>query len=494
MTAFVILAAGRGTRIGRVGETLHKALVPLGQKAVISHLLELAPPDARVIVAVGHREQQVRAYLTLAHPTADIEFVYVDGWSDPGGGPGWSLLACRDSIGDDDLVFTSCDTLWTRDDGMWEESQSWAAVAPVPAGTPPMRWCRLATDSYGSVTEVIDKRHGPDGPAYVGLAYIGCSDLPLFWEGVLAGNLVAGETQVSGGLAILADRDRLRAQHVRWTDVGDEAAYRRAVAKYTGYDWTKLGEATYVLPDEGRVVKFWADEDERERRQERAQMLAGAVPEFVQSLDGMLAYRYVQGESAYKTAEYDILLPTRILNWATETMWREVSVHEDIVFQACMHFYRDKTLERIAMLPPDLRMQCEDVVSRIDWDELARLGEPVTWHGDFNFGNIVTVPGGFVGIDWRGDFDGNLWGDRRYDIAKLLAGCLVHWDNARRGDFRPWPLGEDHAGVIRKWMGDRKDIEIIAALHLLNSAPLHAAPLDEVLVSRGVTWLEEMTG
>ena len=41
-------------------------------------------------------------------------------------------------------------------------------------------------------------------------------------------------------------------------------------------------------------------------------------------------------------------------------------------------------------------------------------------------------------------------------------------------------------------MGDRKDIEIIGALSMINSAPLHDWPLDEVLVDRACAWLEDI--
>src|SRR5690348_1231518 len=120
--------------MGRAGDSLHKALVPLDGKAVISHQIGLAPPGARIIVCTGYRAAQVRSYLV------------VKGWDQQGGGPGHSLLSVQPLVmADEDLVFTSCDTLWHPDEELWQGNVSWAAVAPVPAGTAPERWCRITS-------------------------------------------------------------------------------------------------------------------------------------------------------------------------------------------------------------------------------------------------------------------------------------------------------------------------------------------------------------
>ena len=87
METFVVLAAGKGTRVGRVGKDLHKALLPLGDKAVISHIFDLAPKTAKLVVCVGDRSDQVIEYIRLAHPNHVVSFVHVDNEA-PGNGPG----------------------------------------------------------------------------------------------------------------------------------------------------------------------------------------------------------------------------------------------------------------------------------------------------------------------------------------------------------------------------------------------------------------------
>ena len=85
--------------MGFADGALHKALAPLCNRAVLSHVLESFPADARFVVAVGHLADQVRAYVALAHPTATSRFVTVDNYDGPGSGPGLSVLACAEALG-----------------------------------------------------------------------------------------------------------------------------------------------------------------------------------------------------------------------------------------------------------------------------------------------------------------------------------------------------------------------------------------------------------
>lgn len=495
MTAFVILAAGPGTRMGRTGDALHKALVPLDGRAIISHQIALAPPGVKIVICTGFRAWQLKGYLELAHPSQEFTLIDVPDWDQPGGGPGATLLAARKAVEDEDLIFTSCDTLWAAEEGMWEAGRSWAAVAPVPAGTTPERWCRISHSPHtGKISAVHDKTVSPDGDAYTGLAMITRDDLPVFWAGVRAAGMLGSERQVTGGLEALIRQEALWARRITWTDIGDEAAYMRAVAAWSGYDWSKPAEVTYVLPSTGRVVKFRADADSLTRRAERQALIADAVPKLAGSRPGMFAYEHVPGVTAYEAAEDDPLITRKVLDWATSHLWRPVKVADPA--PACERFYRGKTTERAAMLRPGLRETALSAIARVDWEALTHGCTPVTFHGDFNFGNVIVSPnGGFTGIDWREDFAGETaWGDWRYDLAKLAAGMIVHWGRARRGDFRPWREGRKHLDALGEWLSGEvpHDVMVIAALSLLSCSPLHAVPLDEVLVARGAALLEEI--
>lgn len=493
-TAFVILAAGRGSRLGRVGDHLHKALVPLAGKAVISHIIESRPPDSEVIICTGYKASQVQAYVTAAHPDLEPRYIHVAGWNTEQGGPGLSLLSAEQAVGERDMVFTSCDTIWDEGGELFLPcDRSWAAVAPIPPGTPEARWCRMVVDDQ-RVIAIMDKLPGVSGvPAYTGLGSIRAVDLRAFWRGVAQGATVAGERQVTGGFEVLVADDRLDARHITWTDIGDEEAYRSAVALVSGYDWTKLGQATYVLPETGQVVKYSDDPATMTQRHERSKRIGSAVPDAkIDDTGCFLQMRYIPGRTGYQQAEIEgEQLASSVCKWAAEA-FPDATPSQAVAESVAMRFYRDKTLERILLLTRGLRHYAIDVVSRINWEALCDGVQPAYFHGDLNYGNIIVDEDGELhGIDWRENFAGATWGDRRYDWAKLLAGCFVHWDNARCGDFRPWEDGLAHAETIRQSVYYTPELEILGALSLINSAPLHASPLDEILIARGCAWLSE---
>ena len=68
-----ILAAGKGTRNTSV-DNLHKALLPLENKAVISHIINSVPSTIEIIIAVGYKSEQVKSYVKNVFPRRDITF------------------------------------------------------------------------------------------------------------------------------------------------------------------------------------------------------------------------------------------------------------------------------------------------------------------------------------------------------------------------------------------------------------------------------------
>jgi NDP-sugar pyrophosphorylase family protein len=504
--AYVIHAAGRGARMGRIGDELHKALLPLRQKAILTHLIELGPPGADVVICVGYRAEQLRDYMTLAHPDVRVTWVDVPDWDQPGAGPGTSLLRARDVVGDRSMALSPCDTIWEPDLQMWARDDSWAGYAPLPAGSPRERWCRLAVDASDRITAVTDKIDSVPPPGatdgvFTGLARIARGDLAAFWSGIESGAIISRERQVSGGLAHLANLGQLSGKRINWTDTGDMMAYRRAIITHDGYDWSKSNEATWVLSGTGRVIKWNANRDVVKRVVQRRHWLAGdqvhsGIPRIIAERGEMIALGYVTGISGYEALKTEHDFAALMLSHAVQSIMRPVTIGAGDAVVACDDFYRGKTLRRIQLLREPLRALAAEVYQQIAWEEVLPHCRPVRFHGDFNLGNIIFDGRDWHLIDWRDTFVDpemtQLWGDQRYDAAKFLAGMRVRWDWARRGDMTVWELGRRLYPHVRDVLCAAPGTEEIGVLSLLSSAPLHESPLDEVLVTRAAEWMSEL--
>ena len=74
---FCILAAGMGTRNNDV-DGLHKALLPLENKPVISHIIDKLDKKVEVVIAVGYKSNQIKTYLDAVYNDRKITYVDVD--------------------------------------------------------------------------------------------------------------------------------------------------------------------------------------------------------------------------------------------------------------------------------------------------------------------------------------------------------------------------------------------------------------------------------
>ena len=158
-----ILAAGPSRRVGDFSENVHKAVLPVGGKGVISHIIEKFPEDVEFVVAVGHRKDTVVDYLKLAYPRRRFTFVEIERYIGPGTGPGRSLLECKDHLR---CPFVLCTADTIVGEPVPEPLENWFGLAPT---TEPERFCTVKLDG-GRITELRDKEKCDNTQAFIGLA------------------------------------------------------------------------------------------------------------------------------------------------------------------------------------------------------------------------------------------------------------------------------------------------------------------------------------
>ncbi len=106
----MVLAAGLGTRMRPLTDALPKALVPVGGKALIDHVLDRLRDAGceRAVVNVHHFADQVEAHLARR---SDMEILISDeraGLLDSGGG----IKFAADKLGLDPIYVANIDSLW----------------------------------------------------------------------------------------------------------------------------------------------------------------------------------------------------------------------------------------------------------------------------------------------------------------------------------------------------------------------------------------------
>lgn len=506
-TTLIILAAGKGTRMPR-GGIVPKALMALSQKAAISWNIDGFPDiyDDVIIVASVDTAPIIREYCELVHSSVPLKVVTDHNPHGPGG----SLHAGMSMMQDfkRNVLLTSCDTLWHHYVEACQTmslDNSWMSVAAMPiADNDLARWCRVSMDG-----EILDKT--TDEPSirtvYTGLGYVTQPYVSMFYL-ALESSLDAGniDVQVSDGFAAIP----MHAEPSTgwgWLDIGDAAAYKQAVLVVDGYDWSKPDEITYVIKNDV-VAKMWRDMSIAARRQTAAHerdLERHVVPESYLSESGtFLSYPYMSGVSIYE-ASGDPIVYANMLTWYDKYLRESVEIPYVVQEQAARDFYFAKTQRRIEMLTSSKRIAqqlFDRIVDSQAYNMILSGVEAGKFHGDFAFGNVLYTEDltsddvhDFIAIDWREDFGGHIrWGDMRYDVAKMLTSSRVHWENARHGDMRPWPFGEYVRNMVK--ISDHWSLacEYIGVLSLLNSAPLHVSPLDEILVARAAEWFEELEG
>ena len=73
----VILAAGRGKRMGKLTEEFPKPLLQVGDKTLLDHIIETLPPDTveEIIMVIGYLGEKIREHCRKYHPDRKIIFV-----------------------------------------------------------------------------------------------------------------------------------------------------------------------------------------------------------------------------------------------------------------------------------------------------------------------------------------------------------------------------------------------------------------------------------
>jgi hypothetical protein len=374
------------------------------------------------------------------------------------------------------------------------------------------------------VKDIYEKGCGkfPINKAYIGLA--GINDFNEFWLAMESGQTKAIQMGEVYGIKSLVSRD-VEAVVFNWNDTGNIEALNKTRDLYR----EKGGPSILEKNNEciwfvgGNVIKFSDDKKFIANRVERAKDLEQFVPKITGVRPNM--YRYERADGRVFSEVVNIPLFASLLEhvgsfWELKKLTKQ---DKKIFNDICLHFYRDKTRERVQKFYENFSRQdgtesinglkmpfLADLLKSVDWGWLAN-GLAGRFHGDFHFENILwkSLTKSFVFLDWRQDFGGNLTvGDIYYDFAKLHHGLIISHDVISRDLYSvEWRPSEINYNFMRKalhveceiyfyqWLErhgyDTKKVKIITALIYLNIAALHHEPYGLLLFALGKSMLEK---
>jgi len=511
-----IPTAGQGSRLGQITNYFNKALIKVGDKAVISYIIERFPVDTEFVLALGYKKDIVKQYLEIAHPNNKFIFVDVENYG-KGYGPGFALKRCKEHL-QCSFLYWSCDSLVGVDlDEYCKLGFDWAGYDEIDIKKS-NEFCTMELDEHElEIKKIFDKQQGTN-KAYIGISFI--RDYEEFWNYMDDNNkLINEEIQLSPALFKMKNLVPLRFS---WFDTGNLEGLEKARKFYKGIEiLNKLDEEIYIV--DNNVIKFFHNESMVTGRIERSKKLKGLIPDIISYSKNFYKYKFQDGNDLFRIKRVDEEFP-RLLEYSKEKLWQDIELNnqDKIIFKdCCRRFYRDKTIARIEKLFNDKNFEdrsitinelkvpsIREVLNLINWDYICD-GLPALCHGDFCFPNIIlTKDGEFVFLDFRQDFGGLIdYFDKYYDFAKMMACLHFPLKSIRENKF--YTKNNDIKNIktfieipidiakckdyFEEWLDyehyDVNKVRILTGIVLINMSPLHPEPLGEWLYYYGKWYL-----
>ena len=510
MRTVLIPSAGTGSRLGSFTADVNKGQMSIGDKPVISYIIEKFTAADKIIICLGYKGDLLKQVIKACYPNWNIQFVEVDKFEGEGSGPGYSIIKARDLIREPFYFFCNDGII---DDDIFQIPTFSNTILGYPCNvvTNPEAYRNLKVID-GKVVEVL-----PKGEAtlysypYIGIAYI------KDWEDFFGAYDKNPELFINAGEAVGLNNLKNCDFYLcpSWCDTGNIKDLEIAKKKFS-----KSGRAILEKPDEAiwffddKVVKFHVDSNfikDRVHRWlniERRSNNNFITPKLISHSENVYTYKFVDGKVMSEIC--DISIFKNLVNSYLEGITSDVYIGEEESKAGYIDFYLNKTLDRIQQYLVKFEdkdeaciingVTCKEarkILQSIDW---AQLSKKAIWsknfHGDFQMENIICVDDSkFALIDFRQNFGkmGSI-GDIYYDIGKLWHSFYINdhiikeglysidciGDNIYNLDIhRPFIYTEYENVMIEILEQHNIDIklsELIMCIVILSFAALHTSP------------------
>ena len=505
-----ILAAGIGSRLENFSEHINKGLLPLDNKAIITHMIEKTPKEYEIVVALGYKGDMVREYCQAAHPERTFKFVEVDNYEGVGTGPAYSINQCKEYL-QRPFIWVTADTIIS--DELPILDSNWLGV--YPTGIPEL-YATVDVDKDNAISLKNKNKQGYNN-AFIGLASV--YDYKTFWNEL---DIDSGE--IVSAYYDLSKYSSMKVKRFDWYDVGTVDNYIKAKSIFKDskvYSIPKVnGEFLYKINN--KFIKLSSDKNFIKNRISRVDELSNLVPPLNFTGKNLYSYDWVDGEVLYDYEDLEIW--KRFLDFANKNLWKKIDVDNNFT-EICKEFYYDKTMSRLDMFldSRDDSFEKEHIVNTIktntidkllknfDWDRICDGIPTKVFHGDFHLDHVVyNGTDNFYMLDWRQDFAGGNVGDVYYDLSKMYGGILMSYKLMKdSSNFSCYVDGEvveykykselilnKFKPIYENWITkngyDLDKVKLITTLIFLNMAPLHEKEFGDLLFFKSKEMLQEL--
>ena len=495
-----ILAAGFGSRLN-FSKFSNKALLPVGNRAAISIIMDSIPLDVEIVIAVNYMKEDLIDYLELVEFERKIEFIEVSRISGPGSGPGLSLMECGKALQEPFVLF-ACDSIPLSNIN-FSLDHNWIATSKE---IETINYLNVSRDLNDYVNKYYDKIRLSNEKiqeekisSFSGIA--GIFNYSDFFNGLESQQNSLSELQVTPGLENLIAKKIKVVDGFDWVDVGNENKYQSYQTKLNFPNQIQK-DNEFIYFEKDNTIKFFSSAKKSINMKSRIQYLNGTNPPGVEARGRFLKHKFVQGILLSEVKEKDVM--KEFLCFMNEKLWNiksDIKIEHKSIGES---FYKSKTQDRIDLMINQNNIATESIVindtkipslenqiKNVNWKELFNF-EPTFFHGDPQPENVIYSNKNWTLIDWRDTFGERVdYGDTYYDLSKIYHALFVSGQSVRLNKFKTIILDrksvfvdieiqENHKLMIdefEEWVKSRNlsllKIRELSALILLNIAPLH---------------------
>ena len=330
--AVLILAAGLGIRLESLTKEINKALLPINNRAIISHIIDKFPNDYEFIVAIGYKGESGREYCKLAFPNHKFTFVEIDNINRLGSGPGYSALKCKEYL-QRPFYISTCDCL--IDSVMPHLDGNWLGVQSTSY---PEKYSTVQLSGNDIIGYSNKNENGYD-MAFIGLA--GIWDYGVFWE-QLENNIIDGE--IVSAFKVPSNYPTFKAKELKWLDTGNLDDLNKTKQYLNDKPLSLQKDNSEITYKEGNTfIKFTPNKSVLNNRIIRAKELINKIPDGFKYSDNFISYDWQVGSTLYEIDVFEVYI--KFLEELKSNILNEIPNSIEYIHK----FYVDKTNERLKL-------------------------------------------------------------------------------------------------------------------------------------------------